>query len=606
MSPARWMFLASWLFALPVLAQDGGQGSPLSGSQGVRALGAGGAVSTWLDEPSAIWWNPATLLLTPVRRLELQHTENAFDTRTEHFAFATPTLDHGAWAVAGALQTTSDIIITGPTSPTPLGTEDFNRFQLGAGYAFGLPKSIDAGLNLTVAGYKFMGQQRVAWGLDLGLSPFSTGALNTAIVVKNFLRPTFSFANGAEDRWARQLIVGAGVLKSGLAVGLEAEFSERQDSRFRAGAEYQVATPLALRAGYDGFGPTAGASVRYKSFRIDYAFVSPSDLGTEHRFGLTIDIGRPIEEQRRLRDQQISYEVAAALEKQKLGQQDTLEAQAQHAVAAGAWGDAAVAYAQLTYLFPEEPAYSRGLEEVTRRRDSALAAELDLATQQATSAERLQLLDSLAAHQMALGQWSAATVTTERLAMESGPSVRADSLHQAATDSLAARTASLVAEAQSALADSGAAEAAGWARAALFYDSASTEANRLLQEAERLAARQELERDMFSSAVAADSVRVVRLADSLLSEYPDHALAQDYAHRFAPGAKAVPIETVQADAEAWEWYTRAFGAFREGRFEEAIEWWQKVEARYPTSEDTRKNLEQARLRLDSEGAGKPR
>ena len=63
----RTLRLLGLLCARPTTAQaqDGGQDSPLSGSQGVRALGQGGAVSAWLDEPSAIWWNPATVLHAP-------------------------------------------------------------------------------------------------------------------------------------------------------------------------------------------------------------------------------------------------------------------------------------------------------------------------------------------------------------------------------------------------------------------------------------------------------------------------------------------------------------------------------------------------------------
>lgn len=599
MKRSPWV-LAFFLVAfIQAQAQDGGQDSPLSGSQGVRALGLGGAVSAWLDEPSALWWNPATLLHTPVRRLELQHTQNAFDTRTEQFALATPTLDHGAWAVGGALQTTSDITITGPLSPTPLGTEAFNRFQFGAGYGFGLPKGVEAGFTLTVAGYRFMGLQRVAWGLDFGLSPYSAGILKTAVVVKNLLRPTFSFADGIEDRWARRLAGSVAVQKSGATAGIEAEFSDRQDSRFRAGAEYQVAPPLAVRAGFDGFGPTAGVSVRYKNFRFDYAFVSPSDLGSEHRFGLSIDLGRPIAVQRRLREEAISYEVASALERQRKSQRPRLESLADSALATGAWGDAASAYAQLALLFPEESSYTLGLEDVSRRRDSAIAAQIDLATRQASATQRAGLLDSLARSQMARAQWSAAVVTTQRLSQESGRPEATDSLMRAAADSLAVETALALAQAQTALADSAVVEAAGWARVALLYDSANAEALGVLADARRLNQRQETERSMMSAAVAGDSEKVLATATALLTQYPDHVLAREYAGRFAPRASAVAMETIQADAEAWDWYTRAFGAFRDGRFEEAIQWWEKVQARYPTNEDTRKNLEQARLRLDS-------
>jgi tetratricopeptide (TPR) repeat protein len=378
------------------------------------------------------------------------------------------------------------------------------------------------------------------------------------------------------------------------------DLSERQDVHYRIGGEYQVASPLALRAGYDGFGPTAGVSVRYKSFRFDYAFVSPSPLGVEHRVGLSIDIGRPIDEQRRLRDQRIDYEVAHAIGEEKKAQRLPLEAKADSALASGDWDEAALAYAQLASLFPDA-SYQGQLDVVSHKRDSAYAAQIEQATQRTSVTERSGLLDSLTRRQMAEGQWAAALATAKALAAEPGPPPSAAPLGRAAADSLAAETQRAIGSARQALGDSAYVEAAGWARLALFYDSGNGEAILMLDQAKTASRRQASERELLSAAAAGDSQAVVRKANELLAEQPDHELARTYLARFSPAERAVPIETIQADSEAWTWYTRAFGAFREGRFDEAIEWWEKVLQRYPTSADTRKNLEQARLRQNSGG-----
>lgn len=580
-------------------AQDGGQDSPLSGSQGVRALGVGGAVSAWLDEPAALWWNPATILYTPVRRLELQHTQNAFDTRTEQFALAMPSMDRGAWALAGVLQTTSDITITGPSSPVPIGMEDFNRFQLGAGYGVGLPKNIDAGFTLNVSGYRFMGQQRVAWGLDLGLAPFTAGAIRTGLVFRNLLRPTYSFSEGVEDTWARHVVLALAARTSRLSSGVDVDFSERQDVRFRAGAEYEVATALAVRAGYDGKAPTAGLGFRYKQFRIDYAWVQPSDLGTEHRIGLSIDIGRPIEEQRRLREERISYEVASAIEKRRTAQKPELEDKADRAMANGDWAEASSAYAQLSLLFPEEKKYATGLDAVAHKSDSANQSQLNRVTQQATTEQRVTLLDSLARAQLASRDWAAAELTAGMLGQEAGYDSVSTALRTTATDSLDAEVSRALARSRAALNDSAAVEAAGWARLALYYDSTNVEGIRLLNAAHLTGRRQASDRALLSAAASGDTAAILSTAQSVLGEFPDHALASEYLRRYTPKGAAVPIDQLQRDTEAWGWYTQGLVAFREGRFEDAIRFWEQVQARYPGSEDTKKNLDQARLRLGS-------
>lgn len=60
---------------------------------------------------------------------------------------------------------------------------------------------------------------------------------------------------------------------------------------------------------------------------------------------------------------------------------------------------------------------------------------------------------------------------------------------------------------------------------------------------------------------------------------------------------------LQADAEAWGWYTEGFVEFRAGRYAQAIELWTRVAERYPSNEAAQKNIEQARLRLRSGNEG---
>jgi hypothetical protein len=604
MSRCSRTFLVCALALCPALvrAQNGGQDSPLTGSQGVRALGMGGAVSSWLDEPAAVWWNPATLTFAPVRRLELQHTKNAFDTRTEQFALVFPTLDYGAWSLAGALQTTTDVIVTGPLSPAPLSTESFNRFQLAAGYGLVVPYDMKAGFALNVAGYRFMGLQRVAWGLDVGLVPYATAGFKTALVVHNLLRPTFSFADNLEDKWSRRAVVGASFAKAGAMVSGEAEFSDQEDARFRLGAEYRVAEPLMLRAGYDGFGPTVGASVRYKRLRVDYAYLSPSDLGTEHRIGLTLDIGRPIDVQRELRAQRIDFEVADALEAQKVAQRPELEARADSAMTSGAWAQATRSYAQLLFLFPEEEKYEEGLQSIAARRDSSLQADIAAAIASADRAGRTEALTALAEEQMQARNWTATLATTRALNVYPDSLGRAAELEALASDSLTAAINDALGRSRSAMADSNAVEAAGWARTALLLDSTQTDAQGILAQAERMGRRRQLESSLLEAAAGADTAQVRSLAQELIALEPDHSLAQRYLDLY--GARRVPtvsIEELQQDAEAWEWYTQGFVEFRSGQYDEAIRSWEKVSARYPGNEDTMKNLEQARLRIQSPG-----
>ena len=233
------------------------------------------------------------------------------------------------------------------TSPSPgllahpRGTEDFNRFQLGAGYAFGLPKNVDAGFNLTVAGYRFMGEQRVAWGVDLGISPLTVRACARGLVVKNLLRPTFSFSDGVEDRWARRIVLASGRRRRGTAA-LEVEFSDRLDPRVRA--ERSTRWPTCWPCAPDTTGrippPVSEFAIKQFPLRLCLCVTVGSGIGTSHR---ALDRHRPADRgtaapARRARLIRSRRGPGA----RRTEQRPPLEAQAEQAMEDGSWGEADV------------------------------------------------------------------------------------------------------------------------------------------------------------------------------------------------------------------------------------------------------------------------
>lgn len=601
------LFLLLFLMVPLAVAQDGGQDSPLHDAQGVRALGMGGAAAAWLEEPTALWWNAAALSLAPVRRLELQHTVNAVDTRTEQFALVFPTLDYGAWAVGGALQTTSDIVIADQLSPLPQGLENFNRFRLGAGYGVRGPWNSAVGGTLKIVGYRFMGVERAAWGLDLGLLPLSRGPVTIGAAIQNLIAPTFSFADGLEDQWPRRGILGvaARAVDRRLVASAQVETAQHHDLRFRVGAEYAPGEAVALRLGYNGDAPTFGGAVRYQRFRIDYAFVSASDLGSEHRFGISIDLGTPVEAQRAARAGRLDREVRSALTRRAEEVEQGLVAEAERAYRDQDWETATRLYSQLELLTTDKPAYRERVLELARRRDSLTQVQIDLAVRTATGEERGVLLRSAYDQQMTAGQWAAASAIALSLGEDAKTRAVADSLNLIAQDSLSAGYGRALARASAALSSSDPAVAGGWARVALLYRPADGPATSLLRRAELQSATQRASAALLEAVAQADTVTVLSRAQDLLALDPQHPQGQKYLRDFAPRDRALEttIAELQADAEVWGWYTEGFVEFRAGRYQRAIDLWSRVAERYPDNEATQKNIEQARLRLDSGEAG---
>jgi tetratricopeptide (TPR) repeat protein len=477
--------------------------------------------------------------------------------------------------------------------------ESFKRFRVAAGYGFEVPYDVTLGATLKVAGYRFSGVQRAAWGLDLGAIPYRRGIFSTALVIVNLLPPTFSFEERLEDKWPRRGIAALAAHASRWTVSGQVETAQREDTRFRVGGEMRPAEPLALRAGFNSDGPTFGVGVKYRRLRFDYAFLSASELVSEHRFGLSIDIGKPVELQRRIRDEQLNYEVSVALAKERESQRERLSAEADRHLQSGDWEGAARRLAQLRFLFPENPAYKERLDDVTAKRDSVVAVRVQEARAAAAGVEREAVLLDMMQRQMMDRQWQAALATCDVLETVTLDSAAVRAHKSSARDSLEAGIRRAVDQADTALREGRAALAAGWARVALLYDSTQPAATDLLHRAERLGQMQRTEAALLQADAGSDTARVLARVQDLLQLDSEHPLAHRYLNAYAPSESqpATSIDELMQDSEAWGWYTQGFVEFRQGRYERAIESWEKVAARYPGNEATRKNLEQARLRL---------
>ena len=65
--------------------------------------------------------------------------------------------------------------------------------------------------------------------------------------------------------------------------------------------------------------------------------------------------------------------------------------------------------------------------------------------------------------------------------------------------------------------------------------------------------------------------------------------------------KDVPVvllDELKNDQEYWGKYLEGLTLFRDKKYQEAIEIWQTVLDKYPGSQETRANIEQARLRME--------
>jgi tetratricopeptide (TPR) repeat protein len=93
---------------------------------------------------------------------------------------------------------------------------------------------------------------------------------------------------------------------------------------------------------------------------------------------------------------------------------------------------------------------------------------------------------------------------------------------------------------------------------------------------------------------------------SILEVNPNEPVALDYLRRIQERTAVRPaatLEDLQRDRDIWELYLDGLRFMRNKEYQKAIEAWEQVLKAYPNNANTLDNIEQARLRLGTQGTG---
>ena len=315
------LFLLTFMLPFSVEAQQvSGAGSTSTNFQkigmGARAAGMGNAFTGVADDVTAVFWNPAGLILA--KGTQFNFTEGVWlqGVSDEYFAFSQNIDQDGAFG--GSIEYLG-------TGSFPGALEDSLGNYAGVGpdisasdyyatlaYAQRLGNWIPGdffkrsllGLEASVVGQNVVNIGNAASSFNLGYlyeitrKTFYLGALlsNVGTSIQNFTQPlSYRFAGSYTLR-------NSLMKKDRDIIALDANGYNDTGFKFDLGDEYQMTlgrNDVALRVGYntedDLSGITAGAGIahRFDDFTafLDYAFVPYGVLGNTHRVSLTIKIG---------------------------------------------------------------------------------------------------------------------------------------------------------------------------------------------------------------------------------------------------------------------------------------------------------------------------
>lgn len=574
---------------------------------GGRALGMGGAQAALANDATSVYWNAATLSLLPSRSLSLMHLSLPEGTNYDFAAFGWPTLDYGTFAVAAFLMTT-DGIEHRDSQGRYLGDFSANQQMYMLGYGKSLTDYLSFGFTVKMLGHNLGDYSAFGAGTDLGLHLAITDNLSLGVNLQNLLQPRLTLDQD-EEFLPRNLKVGAGAKiplsagKAMLSLAADVDKTESLDPRLHIGGELALYHNYFLRGGFDRDQVAFGAGIQFKWVTLGYAYLTQDNFDAQHRLSLDVALGGSVESMLAKRQQErFQAAVEIANEERERDLNSALE-QARTFFANEQLDSAEFYYnTVLTMSSDNEEARNRldeiGAVEASRLRETVRAgtvAELD-------SAHVQQLLESLRGSldsgDLPLAGWlleqlRPALGTTDQFAdLEKSYNAQRNS------ESLAARARGAQLEAQG-----------RWVQAAVSYDKAlqlnpnDSRARRSLNRMQSRIATLELLRQGLGALASSDTTAAMAAFDSVLVLTPEDTVANRMIASieesgYLKGAAAT-LDQIRADQSVWSLYLKGIEEFRNGRYEEAISLWRQVLESYPGNPETKKNIEQAKLRLQS-------
>jgi opacity protein-like surface antigen len=292
----------------PPAAARTGDGGSTSGeflrlSAGAHAPAVGGAMTASATGADAIFYNPAGLGWLGAgggREVAATYQSLAGEANYGDLSVAIPAGERGGLSLGvkyvdyGSIDrttlTTAGLFVTGNRAGS------FGAHDLSASIGYGRRWT---NLSVGVAG-KFVSSQlddvsATAGAVDAGFQYKLIGLpLRIGATVQN-LGSSLKYDLVAEDLPLLGRVGATGTFfRDRLRIHADIEWARNESAAFMGGAEFDVASMLTVRAGYDGRNEaddspyTVGLGFHSGALSLDYAYAPFGDLGDNHRVGLTL------------------------------------------------------------------------------------------------------------------------------------------------------------------------------------------------------------------------------------------------------------------------------------------------------------------------------
>jgi len=590
-----------------ILAGDAGRETPfVSLGVGARSLGMGGSYAALANDALAIHYNPAGLAGLEFQEVAFMHSLLFAGSTYDFASWVYPiTEDHGLGA--GIMRIgTNDIIRR--VDFAERGSFGYSFTQMLLAYGRNVGKGLAGGMALEIFQQSLDNRSDFGMGLDLGLRMRLWKRVRFGAAVHEILQHKLTLLERAEKTspvivaglsWPEIMISD----RVQLTASLDFERHDGRELKVRAGAEVLLHDALALRMGYDRDNLALGTGLKTGRIRVDYAYKLVDYTDGIHHVSLSFLLGMSTTEKIKLRELAKLPPEPTEEEKRFAALMDT----ANHFFRRFQLDSASAYFHMALDMQPGNGEIIGTLAAIEEARRVQQAQEEALRAAREDVSQTLKSFVAQAEQMLSQKMYSAALDVLE-LIFDIDPA-NADA-NQLRNRILVARDTELATDLDNARL---AADSSRWLDALEGY-------NRVLELDPENAAGQQGKRQVLATMGLPEKVRIgIEMYDkgelnearsrfqAVLDVNPDEPTALEYLRRIRErlaGQPAATLEDLQKDRIYWELYLEGLRHMRNKEYQRAIEVWEKVLQAYPNNANTLNNIEQARLRLGTQGTEK--
>ncbi|OGC79474.1 MAG: hypothetical protein A2145_00375 [candidate division Zixibacteria bacterium RBG_16_40_9] len=464
-------------------------------------------------------------------------------------------------------------------------------------YGVSFPLLLKGGLNFKILNHNLEDRSATGFGLDLGILATPTDYFSWGLNWQDIMEPELKLQT-TEEKIPSNLKAGIKLShqfsNQSILAAFDIDKTRGRDVKFHAGGEYGLFETLFLRGGFDRDYATLGLGIFYNFIQADYAFKFQNDLGNTHRVSLTFRFGTSVSKRREVQLEKELQQGRQAIATEKKNKVKQFLKEAESFESKQDWLKAFVGYQKALAWDPENSA-ALGKADYLNQKIYQTQKEK---TEKEINSFLVENYLKIAQEYQDKQEFKPAILLIQQALKLEPQNQKALSLQRQLLKSQYDKILELERKGSESYNKGNYPEAILAWNQILDIDSthlAATFNINLASNKIKTASHLKQGIEYFNSG---DYSLAEKQLNLVLSLDPKDRVALDYLQKVrARTAKRTTLEDLKKDAEIWKIYQEALNKYQQGKYQEALDLWNEVLKVYPNNQNTLRNIQQAKARL---------